>query len=64
MATSSFVEKIRVNNPKAIVEYAAALEAAERAPVTPMPEPTAKRITDPVEMKSILLRGIEKWGRN
>lgn len=63
MATSSFVEKIRVNNPKVMVEYVAALEAAEKASVVTMPEPTARRITDPAEMKSIMLRGIEKWGK-
>ncbi len=63
MATSSFVEKIRVNNPKVMMDYAAALEAAEKAPVLPLPEPTARRITDPAEMKSIMLCGIEKWGK-
>ena len=30
MATSSFVEKIRVNNPKVMVEYVSAMEAAEK----------------------------------
>ena len=63
MATSSFVEKIRVNNPKVLVEYVAALEAAERAPVTPMAEPAARRITDPEELRAVLLRGIENWGK-
>ncbi len=63
MATSSFVEKIQVNNPKVMVEYVAALEAAEKAQVTPMPEPTARRITDAEEIKSIILRGLEKWGK-
>lgn len=63
MATSSFVEKIRVNNPKVMIEYVAALEAAEKAPAAPMVEPTARRITDPAEMKKIMLRGLEKWGR-
>ena len=62
MATSSFVEKIKVNNPKVIMEYASALEAAEKAPVSPMPEPTARRITNPEEIKALLLRGIKKWG--
>lgn len=63
MATSSFVEKIRVNNPKVMVEYVAALEAAEKAPVMPITKPFARRISDPAEMKSIMLRGIEKWGK-
>jgi hypothetical protein len=53
MATSSFVEKIRENNPKVMVEYVAALEAAEEAPVAPMSEPTARRITDPAEIISV-----------
>jgi len=63
MATSSFVEKIRVNNPKVMVDYVAALEAAEKAPVVPLEKPTARRITDPEEMRNIMLRGIEKWGK-
>ena len=63
MATSSFVEKIRVNNPKAMVEYVAALDAAEKATITPMSEPTAKRVTDPAEIRAIMLRGIENWGK-
>ncbi len=63
MATSSFIEKIRVNNPKVMMEYVSALEAAEKAPVTPIAKPSAKRITDPDEIKAVMLRGIKKWGR-
>ena len=63
MATSSFVEKIRVNNPKVMIEYVAALEAAEKAPIAPVKEPIARRITNSEELKTIMLRGIEKWSK-
>lgn len=63
MATSSFVEKIRVNNPKVMMDYVAALEAAEKSPVTPMAEPMTKEVKDSEELSKIMLRGIEKWGR-
>lgn len=63
MATSSFVEKIRINNPKAMVEYAAALEAAEKAPILPDEQPSARKISDPAELKALMLRGIEKWSK-
>ena len=63
MATSSIIDNIRINNPKVMEKYAEAMEAAEKEPITPMVKPTARKITDPTEMKTILLRGIEKWGR-
>ena len=62
MATSSFIENIRVNNPIVMEKYAEVLEAAEKVPVTPLPEPTARRITDSEEIKGVMLKGIEKWG--
>ena len=62
MATSSIVENIEVNNPKVMEEYVAVLEAAENAPVTPLAQPTARRITDPDELKKLMLQGLEKWG--
>ena len=61
MATSSFVERIRVNNPKVMEEYVAAMETAANAPVAQRPEKRAKEIKDPQELKKLMLKGIEKW---
>ena len=63
MATSSFVERIRVNNPKVMEEYVAAMETAANAPVAQRPEKRAKEIKDPQELKKLMLKGIEKWGK-
>lgn len=63
MATSSFVERIRVNNPKVMEEYVAAMESAANAPVVQRPEKKAKEIKDPQELKKLMLKGIEKWGK-
>lgn len=38
MATSSIIENIRVNNPRALEEYAKALEELEILPVRPRTE--------------------------
>ena len=44
-------------------EYVAALEASETAPIAPAQEPVARRITDSAELRDVMLRGIEKWGK-
>ncbi|MBR1711124.1 MAG: hypothetical protein IJ719_20230 [Clostridia bacterium] len=63
MATSTIVEKIRVNNPKVIEEYVAAMESAATAPIETRKPTAAKQITDAAELKRIMMRGIEKWGK-
>lgn len=63
MATSSFVERIRVNNPKVMEEYVAAMESAANAPIVKKQEKKAKEISDPKELKGLMLKGIEKWGK-
>ena len=63
MATSSFVEKIRVNNPKVMEEYVAAMESAANSPVPQRTEKKIKEISDPQELKGLMLKGIEKWGK-
>ncbi len=63
MATSSFVERIRVNNPKVMEEYVAAMESAANAPVMQRAEKTIKEIKNPQELKKLMLKGIEKWGK-
>ena len=63
MATSSIVEKIRVNNPKVIEEYVAAMEASANTPIVRKEQKAAKKVSDPAELKKVMLRGIEKWGK-
>ena len=62
MATSTIVEKISINNPKVMEEYVAAMEDSANSPVT-RKEQKIKQITDPAELKQIMLRGIGKWGK-
>ena len=63
MATSSLIDNIRINNPAALEKYAEAMENAEKEPIALVSQLSARRITDPEEMKMIMLRGIEKWGK-
>ena len=63
MATSSIVDKIRVNNPTVIEDYVAAMEASANSSVVQKDKRTAETISDPTELKEIMLRGIEKWGK-
>lgn len=63
MATSTIVEKIRVNNPKVIEEYVAAMEASANTPIKTRKGASVKQVTDPAELKKIMMRGIEKWGK-
>lgn len=59
MATSSILENIRVNNPKVLEEYVAAMEKAADSPIKKQ-ERIAREITDPSELKAIMLRGLER----
>ena len=63
MATSSIVDKIRVNNPTVIEDYVAAMEVSANSPVAQKDKRTAETISDSEELKKIMLRGIEKWGK-
>ena len=63
MATSSFVEKIRVNNPKVMEEYVAAMETTANTPIAHRAEKKAVEIKDPQELRRLMLKGIEKWGK-
>ncbi len=63
MATSTIVEKIRVNNPKVIEEYAATMEASANTPIEARKTAVAKQATDPAELKQIMMRGVAKWGK-
>lgn len=63
MATSSIVEKIRVNNPKVIEDYVEAMEASANVPINRGPQAAARKVTDAAELKDVMLRGLEKWGK-
>lgn len=63
MATSSIIEKIRVNNPKVLEKYAASLEADANEPVTPNSKSMVRQITDPKEIKRIMALGIKNWSK-
>ena len=63
MPTSSIFEPITIDNPKVMIEYVAALERAENAPVAPRRKPHAEEIRDPKVLKELMLKGIEKWGK-
>lgn len=63
MATSTIVEKIRVNNPKVIEELVATMETVAKAPIERRSQSSAKQVTDSAELKRIMMRGIEKWGK-
>ena len=49
-----------LNNPKAIEEYVAAMEKADNAPIEKRNERIAKRVTDPQELKALMLKAMEK----
>lgn len=60
MATSSILENICVNNPKVLEEYVAAMEKAANAPIEKRNKKIAKEITDPEELKALMLKGMER----
>ena len=62
MPTSTFIEKIRVNNPMVMEKYVEAMESAANTPVKQRKK--MKAITDPQELREIMHKGIEMWGRN
>ena len=63
MAISSIIENIQVNNPKVMEEYVAAVEKAAASPVEKKKDRIAREISNPDELKNLMLRGIEKWGK-
>ena len=58
MATSSILEKIRVNNPKVIEEFVAAMDRSVGKPV--IEHPKSELTTDPDIIKKILVMGTKK----
>lgn len=61
MATSSILENIRVNNPKAVEEFVAAMEASAKAPVQPRTDDQRSGVcTDVKRMKSFMDKALRK----
>ena len=58
MATSSILEKIRVNNPKVIEEFVAAMDRSAENPV--IEQPKTELTTDPDMIRKILVLGTKK----
>lgn len=63
MATSSITENIRIHNANALEAYADALEKAKNEPVPEKKAPSFTMMTDPEQIRELILRGIEKWGK-
>lgn len=63
MATSSIIEDIRVNNPKAIEDYVEAMEtsAQDFRPRTPDEQSTV--VSDPERIKNFVQRCLAKRGK-
>ncbi len=62
MATSSILENIRVNNPKVIEEFVAAMEAPENHLPKKNDRVRATVNTDPDKIKGLMLKGIQNRG--
>ena len=61
MATSSILENIRVNNPKVIEEYVAAMEASAKKPIRKRTEDQRSgAITDSVRIRKFATKALEK----
>lgn len=62
MATSSILENIRVNNPKAVEEYVLAMEDYAKNPLTSGMRKTSSVVTDPARLKAIVAKGLKNRG--
>ena len=63
MATSSLLEHIRVNNPKAVEEFVAAMEASAKEP--PKPRTDDQRsgvVSDPERLRSFATKALQSKG--
>ena len=60
MATSSLLEHIRVNNPKAVEEFVAAMEASAKAPIKPRTDDERSGVvTDPERIRSFVTKALQ-----
>ena len=58
MATSSILENIRVNNPKAVEESVLAMEDSAKSPLTTAIGKTSSVVSDPARLKAIVAKGL------
>ena len=60
MATSSMLEHIRVNNPKAVEEFVGAMEASAKEPLKPRTENQRSGVvSDPERLRSFMKRALQ-----
>ena len=63
MATSSIIENIRVNNPKALEEYVAAMEASGKESIKPRTEEQCSgAVTDSKRIRAFAQKALAKKG--
>ena len=62
MATSSILDHITINNSQVIEDYVNAMEESANKPVSNETS-DIKFETDPNVLKELMLKGIEKWGK-
>ena len=63
MATSSIIEDIRVNNPKAIEAFVEAMEASAQQYHPRTPDEQSAVVSDPERIKSFVQKCLEKRGK-
>lgn len=63
MATSTLTDRLFVNNPKVLEEWVKAMEKGANEPPVKDDTPIIEEITDPEEIRMVMQRGIEKWGK-
>ena len=63
MATSSILENIRVNNPKVIEEFVAAMDASENHLPKKTDRVRTRVTTDPEKIKNLMLKGVQNRGK-
>ncbi len=63
MATSSLLEHIRVNNPKAVEEFVAAMEASAKEPLKPRTDDQRSGVvSDPERLRSFVTKALQSKG--
>ena len=62
MATSSIIENIRVNNPRALEEYAAAMEESAKNFHKRSDEERTGLVTDEAETKEFMRKALARKG--
>jgi len=63
MATSSILENIRVNNPKAVEEFVAAMEASAQKPIREIEVKRSTVVTDPARLRNVVMKGLKNRGQ-